>query len=177
MDFNIRQLQRSENKAPWLRALIRSGRLSESMKKMLCALGYEPMVLVLDLPGKTSSAQKSFMKPHTFCNYKEGRWLLGIDYMRVAKYMSKKYWSRIMCQDVLEKLTVDYKVFKRLDELGIPINVRQEGDHFELVDGQHRLAAFRNRNYKMPFYTILAQQIRNEEVRHALIKALVARLA
>jgi len=158
MDTRLRDLRRigfqdPEQQVAWLREKIRSNQLSESMKRILCALGYEPMVLALGYSAKQSSAQKSYMQPNTFCNYKNGSWRLIMDHTRVAKYLCKKHWSRIMCQDLLRN-----QVMSMIYE----------------IDGQARLTALRGMTSH--FYFILAQQLRNKEVRDALIARLLNRL-
>jgi len=192
MDNNLRQLQRSGASGDpaahiqWIRVKIRIGELSESMKRLLCALGYEPMVLALYLPIKNSSKQISFMKPKTFCAYKGGRWLLGIDYMRVAKYICKKHWSRKMSEEVLKNTVIDMRKLRPaftelVDEIaqaglmGAAVGCQLADDHYEIIDGQHRLRAAYGGS--VHFYHVLAQQIRKQEVRDVLIKAILHRLA
>ena len=190
MDNAIRRAQRSGDPVQFLLAKMRAGQMSESMKRLLCALGYEPMVSALNLPAKTSAAQKSFMAPHTFCNYRDGRWLLGIDSVRVAKYICKKHWSQTLCQQVIKDLTpklTDIPVrlaFEGLvDEIAQAgmisgaVSVRQEDGHYHIIDGHARLTAMRVAQTAITFYSIITQELRKEKVRNALIKALLQRLA
>lgn len=191
MDIRQRELQRSgdsgdpEAHIRWLLQKIRTDQLSESMKRLLCSLGYVPMTLALNLPTRQSPKQISFMKPKTFCAYKGGRWLLGMDYRRIAQYLCKKHWSQQMSVQVLKdcnpKLT-DIPVRQTYEELvdkiaeaDEPIGVRESGSYYELIDGYFRLRTSRQAPVK--FFMVLTGQLRKVEVRDGMIKAILARLA
>jgi hypothetical protein len=141
------------------------------------------MVLVLGMPAKTSPKQISFMAPKTYCNYKNGRWLLGIDYARVAKFICKKHWSRELSRAVIaalpsqvESSAQDYKDL--VDEIkanGFNDTLRIRADdsgRYYLIDGQSRMRAATPSHYT----AALAQQLREERTRDALITAILNRL-
>lgn len=95
MDSTLRITKRTD-KAAWLRNKMRAGQLSESMKRILCALGYEPMVLALGGPANVYGRASYY--GDTFCNYKTAKWTNHPNWILIGQYLTKKQWSREACQ-------------------------------------------------------------------------------
>lgn len=105
MDLALRTRLRTCDDVEMLRLLNRAGKLSESYKKILCFLGYEPMVLLLGGPPKPMK-QKGMVihQAVTYHNglfgYEGGIWDMWSDFYPQAIYIFKKKWSRDMAMEL-----------------------------------------------------------------------------
>ena len=91
-DAQLRTLERTHGKAslPWLRCKIQHGQMSESMKHILCALGYMPMILAVggcERPQRANSYNHRKKEWRQFHLFEE--WI-----HQVAHLLLKKQWSR-----------------------------------------------------------------------------------
>lgn len=173
MDEQVRQLGRDLSdpmqQVRWLREKVRSGTVAEAIKRMLCALGYEPMVLAIGGPPKSGV---SYMVPGSYCKYQGGQWLRKIDYMRVARYIAKKHWSRRLAEGILNQHPMQFQMQHQRDAAAMLAALELH----DLMDGVRRLDLFQLANLRPPFYMTLALRLKDQEVRDDLISCLLSKL-
>lgn len=114
-DLQLRQAERTGDPFTVLRAQIRADKFPKRAQHLLCALGYEPMVLIVGGPEKPNLNFHSYMRPGSFCSMKNAVWHTDVKWGCVAKRLMDRYWIYRIALDSLNserplRLVISYPI-------------------------------------------------------------------